>query len=182
MSPEIKMVGKLTVKSAGVSPKKLAADEKMETLSLCKIYGIADGIKVIEDARDGRIFYPLTGRFQAIHSGNGTITRSGILYLPTGIHESYESAVRKLEEGDSLTFALEIRAVKASNAAGYSYEAVDLMPATESNPLDDLAHRIAGGSAQALPASTTTAAPAAAQAQKTVPAKHPVQSAKPAHK
>lgn len=131
------MVSKLSVKSGGVSPKKVhALADGQTTLKLCTIKGIASGIKTVEDPVHGRTFFPLVGMFQATNAQTGDVTRSGVLYLPGGIHESYESRVRNLEDGDTLQFHVEIRAVKADNPAGYSYEAVDLMPPSEVDPLD----------------------------------------------
>ncbi len=162
---EIKMVAKLSTKNAGISPKKIhGLDDKLDTLKLCTIVGIADGIKQVEDPVHGKVFYPLTGRFEGINPENGTKTRSGVLYLPTGIHETYEAAVRKLEEGDSIRFAIEIRAVRAENPAGYSYEAVDLLPMQEVDPLSEIANRVtakqvaAGTETKALPESAATVA------------------------
>lgn len=140
---EMKMVSKLSVKTGGVSPKKIhSLPDNETTLKLCVIKGIADGVKQVEDPVHGKVFFPLTGRFQATNAQTGDVTRSGILYLPSGIHETYEAGVRKLEEGDSLQFVLELRAVKADNPAGYSYEAVDLMPPSEVDPLDQIGKQL----------------------------------------
>jgi hypothetical protein len=179
---DMKLVSKLTIKSAGANPKKIhAVPDGVEFLSLCTIVGIADGIKQVEDPNQGKVFFPLTGRFQATNSANGDITRSGILYLPTGIHETYEAAVRKLEEGDSIRFALELRAVKATNPAGYSYEAVDLLPMAEVDPLQEITKTLAASKQTAV---AQLAAVSTAPMETPMPAKesaefHPV-ATKPA--
>ena len=168
MANEIKMVGKLTVKNGGVNPKKIAVlDEKKTFLPLCKIFGLADGVKQKDDPISGKTFFPLIGRFQAVNCESGEITRSGVLYLPTGIHETYEAAVRKLEEGDTLQFAVELRAVRASNPVGYSYEAKDLMPPSSNDPLNNFAEEVTKGK---LIAQTP--------AQKELPAPKPVEKKK----
>lgn len=142
---EVRMVGKLTIKATGANPKKVhALPEGQNSLTLCRIFGMADGIKQKEDPNSGKVFFPLVGRFVGI-TPDGNETRSGLLYLPTGIHETYEAAVRELnekDEGGVIKFAIEIRAVKASNPAGYSYEAVDLMPVRSADPLLEFAHSV----------------------------------------
>jgi hypothetical protein len=154
---EIKMVAKLTTKNMGANPRDIHGVPKGKHLVIAKILGIADGAKQVEDARDGRIFYPITGRFKAV-AEDGTETRSGVLYLPSGIHENLLAGVRGLQDGEHLRFALELRAVHADNPVGYSYEAVDLMPRKEVDPLDELMLP-AGQAKQALPAPAKQAVP-----------------------
>jgi hypothetical protein len=147
---EIKMVGKIVAKTLG-NPKKAAALENIgDTVTLGKIFGMCDGIKQKEDPISGKVYFPLVGRFQAV-TAEGNIIRSGVLYFPQGIHETYESAARKLEEGSTLQFAVELRSVRASNAAGYSYESVDLMPPAEADPLDSFATKVLADHAKKQP-------------------------------
>ena len=173
---EIKMVGKLSTKNAGISPKKIhGIPDDEDSLKLCTIVGIADGVKQVEDTVHGKVFYPLTGRFEGINPETGTKTRSGVLYLPTGIHETYEAAVRKLEEGDSIRFAIEIRAVRAENPAGYSYEAVDLLPIQEVDPLTEIANKLSQKQAE----TKQIEAPKAPEPQTQAKAVPPTQAGKP---
>jgi hypothetical protein len=138
---EIKMVGKIVAKTLG-NPKKAAGLENVgDTVVLGKIFGMCDGVKQKEDPISGKVYFPLVGRFQA-QTAEGAIIRSGVLYFPQGIHETYESAVRQLEEGSTLQFAVELRAVRSTNAAGYSYESVDLMPPSEADPMDVFANKV----------------------------------------
>jgi hypothetical protein len=134
---ETKMVAKLSMKNAGLSPRMVHSKEEGEPLTLCRIYGLAEGTKQVDDTVHGRTFMALVGRFQAV-APNGTVTRSGVLYLPSGIHDNYTSAMKDVPEGESLRFAIEIRAVKAENPAGYSYEVIDLLPPAEADPLNDI--------------------------------------------
>lgn len=141
---EIKYVSKLSMKNAGVDPRKvLAADGDKASVVLARIFGLADGIKQVEDKTNATVHLALTGKFQSINAQNGQITRSGILYLPKGIHEVVMNAVKQLEEGSVVRFGLEVRSVKASNPIGYSYEAIDLLPVQEKDPLSELADVIA---------------------------------------
>jgi hypothetical protein len=148
---EIKMVGKIAAKTLG-NPKKAAALENIgDSVTLGKIFGMCDGIKQKEDPLSGKVYFPLVGRFEARTAEGNNIIRSGVLYLPQGIHETYESAARKLEEGATLQFAIELRAVRATNAAGYSYESVDLMPPAETDPLDSFATKVLSDHAKKQP-------------------------------
>lgn len=178
VQPEIKMVGKLSTKNAGISPKKIhgLADDK-DYLKLCTIVGIADGIKQVEDPVHGKVFYPLTGRFEGINPENGNKTRSGVLYLPSGIHENFEAAVRKLEDGDSIQFAVEIRAVRSDNPQGYSYEAVDLLPPREVDPLSEIADKVSGK--QIASVQPTSALPTPKPAEKEQAKPEPVKAVQP---
>lgn len=161
---EIKMVSKLSAKNGGVSPKKIAVlPESQKHLKLCTIVGIADGVKRVEDPVHGKVYFALRGRFEAVNAEDGEKTRSGVLYLPGGIHETYQAAVENLEEGESIRFAIELRAVRAANPAGYSYEAVDLLPVKEVDPLDDIMAAVS--SAKQLASGATNLAPAPAQAK-----------------
>lgn len=154
---EITMVSKIVPKMIGNAKKAAALDTIGETVTLGKVFGMATGIKQIEDQmKPGTFYYPLVGRFEA-HTSKGEILRSGKLFLPGGIHESYEQQARALEDGEQLAFALELRAVKDGNAAGYTYRAIDLMPRKASDPLDDFSQLVLNGgkkSAPSLPAET----------------------------
>lgn len=127
---EIKMVAKITAKELGNPKKILALDGEDAKYVLGKIFGIATECKRkdIVDAGGATItFWPLIGQFVGVLP-SGDQVRSGVLYLPTGIHEAYKAAVDNMEEGDTLRFALQLQTVKASSPAGYAYQAIDLMP------------------------------------------------------
>lgn len=136
---EVKQVAKLSAKNAGVNPKKiLALDGEKAVNVIAQIMGIVSGFKQVDDPVEGKSHFPLTGAFQAINPNTGTRTQSGVCYLPTGIHDQYLAAAKKLKDGEELRFAVELRTVKSTNAAGYSYEAVSLLKPVAGNPLDQL--------------------------------------------
>lgn len=171
---ETRIVSKISMKNAGVNPKKIfAVPEGQRFLKLAVILGEADGIKQVDDPAHGTVHEALTGRFQAQNAETGELTRSGMLYLPKGIHETVTAAVKKAEEGDLVRFALEVRSVRADNAAGYSYEAVPLLKPVEKDPLDELAAMLTDGNQKSLPADTAapTAAPTPAPAVQAAPVK-----------
>ena len=172
VTPSVSMVGKITAKTAGVNPKALLGKPETQTeMSLCTIYGIASGVK--EKEFNGKMFYPLIGLFQAVNSETGAITRSGVLYLPEGIHENYEQAARKLEGEAEVRFAIELVAFRASNPQGYSYKAKDLAPVIVDDPLTAFTKSISNGHQAALPI------PAA---ETPTPKPEPAKVAAPAHK
>lgn len=155
------------MKNAGVNPKKIhAAPESQRALDLAVILGEASGIKQVDDPAHGTIHEALTGRFQATNCETGDVVRSGMLYLPKGIHETVTAAVKKAEDGDVVRFALRVRSVRAENPAGYSYEAVPLLKPEESDPLDKLAAEIGAGMPQKALGSGEPAPTASSKATK----------------
>src|SRR5258708_5510817 len=140
---------KMSVKGLGCKPG-LAVEGKPAIL--CTIYGKADGIKVGE-SQDGRIWQALTGSFAAINLQSGEEFRSGKLFLPSGIHETIENAVKALGDnpgGLSVKFALEIRSVEAKNPIGYSYQAKNLFAAETTDELSEIKKAIASATMLAL--------------------------------
>ena len=182
------LIGKITMRTIGLTPAKhIAADGKVTPIA--QIYGIAQKIQIVEDKVRGDSFESIRGQFEAVNLETGEFYQSGTLYLPSGIHDLVASAVKGLDPEDrkaAIRFKLEIGVVKATNPAGYSYEARNLVSASEVDPLADL--RAAGGPpalmgkpAAQLPAQTgtQTPTPVAAQAAQTGAAKSatPAQSA-----
>jgi hypothetical protein len=167
---DVLMISKMSVKGLGCKP----VGEK-EPKRLCRIFGKADGIKMGED-KQGKVWSALTGSFAGVNLDSGEEFRSGKLFLPSGIHETVENAVRTIEadgkEGQSVQFALEIHSIEASNPIGYSYRAINLVPAEAVDELTALRQQIElARDAKALPAPAATAeakasAPAAKSAKK----------------
>ena len=131
-------ITKMSVKGLGCNPGSLKP--------LCQILGKATGVKSGEDST-GRVWSALVGDFLGVNLEDHKQYRSGKLFLPSGIHETIESAVKSLpESGGVVKFALELRSVKASNPIGYSYQAVSLIPiAAESDNLTDVINSVPVG-------------------------------------
>lgn len=145
---------KLTLKGMRCNPKKVTAKDENDNTPhiMARIYGYGSDIKVKVDA-SGNAHVGLMGDFEGINLETGDIYRSGILYLPGGIHEQLTApfeAYNKLSDEDKkkttppkVEFALEIASVKASNAAGYSFAAKSLMaPKTDADPLAALRNAV----------------------------------------
>ena len=135
VSGEESYVSKLTVATLGCQPVLVKALPPDQTkLSLCRIFGKCSGVGYQDDKERGAIHTFFKGNFEGINLQDGTVLRSGKMYLPKGISEVMEKVVNEVaaKEGgnavlkESVAFAFEIRSVKAGNKIGYSYEAVAL--------------------------------------------------------
>jgi hypothetical protein len=159
---EDSLVSKLSIKQLGCDPRLAAGTT---TKVLCRIYGTAKGLKHGEDKNTGNMWTALQGEFEGVNveQGNedfGKILRSGKLFLPAGIQDVVEGAVREIEnskdgaETPNVVFGLEIRSVKSNNRIGYSYEAKNLMPPAQQDPLAVMRAAIESkaGPVKALPA------------------------------
>jgi hypothetical protein len=147
-------LGTMGIKGAAV----LGQPQDVRSLRVATIYGKVGGFKTVEDKLTGQIHTPVTGTFVGVnHLDKDSEYQSGLLYLPSGIHDQLLDAAKKLmDESDSVDFALEISAVRSSNAAGYSYEAKPLIKPTGVDPLDSIRKMLPGY--KALAAGTEEAA------------------------
>ena len=147
--PEEVMIPKMSIKGIGCKPAGAPAATPKR---LCVILGKASGIKTGED-NTGRIWSALTGMFLGKNLETDETFRSGKLFLPSGIHDAVEAAVKTLPpDGGVVKFALELRSVEAKNPIGYSYQAVNLIPMEAET--DELAELVA-----LIPAPTKAIAP-----------------------
>lgn len=165
---EKSFVSKLSIKALGCDPR-LPKDVSAQIL--CRIFGTAQGLKHGEDKNSGNVWTALQGSFEGVNAQDGTeefgkILRSGKLFLPAGIQDVIEGAVREIEntktgaETPNVVFGLEIRSVKASNRIGYSYEARSLMPVTQQDALAQLREQIVNTAGPIKGAPKQIAAPA----------------------
>lgn len=141
----MEVLAKMAVATMGFDAS--VAKTKGET-PLGRIYGTADHLVAKKD-RDGNPIIGIGGQFQGDNYKTGVRARSGIAYLPSGIHEQIISGVDtgELDDKDkpvyrSVKFALEIIAVPSSNPHGYSYKAKNLIDMEEDDPLDELANML----------------------------------------
>jgi hypothetical protein len=133
------LITKMSVKTLGCKPTGgLPADDSKPN-DLCIIAGKAVGYKMGE-GNDSKLWCALIGSFRGTNLATGQSFRSGKLFLPSGIQEVVEGAVRGLTaEGGNVKFAFRIASVKATNPIGYSYQATSLIPMTaEEDTLSDL--------------------------------------------
>jgi hypothetical protein len=115
-------IGKITMSTIGTNPTKAKALN--QTVPVAIVYGDASGIAVVKHPARDENFVSITGNFEAISMESGEVFRSGVLYLPKGMHEQLVEAVKGREEGaEPIRFGLEINAFPAKNPIGYSYSA-----------------------------------------------------------
>lgn len=128
VSGEETYVSKLTIATLGCIPAAVKA-EASGKLAIARLFGKADDVKYQPNKDTGETYTFFAGNFEGINMQDGTVLRSAKLFLPKGISEIVETAIKTAkskDEKNQIAFAFEIRAVKASNPAGYSYEAVAL--------------------------------------------------------
>lgn len=152
MGPEISgdevYVSKLTTKTLGCKPDMVKTlPDGQNKLAIARLYGKAAEVKYQEDKNNpGTIHTFFAGNFEGINMQTGESVRSGKLFLPKGISEVVEKAIKDAKAKDpkaDIAFAFEIRAVKATNPIGYSYEAVALRSPEAEDQLKEMREAIA---------------------------------------
>lgn len=144
---EISEVAKITPGMLG-KPSRAKAENK--EIAIARIFGIANGIKVVK-APNGDIFEALKGNFEAYSLEDGVVLTSGILYLPTGIHDRVLAQLKDADEGTSIQFGIELAAIPASNPQGYSWKATAKVKQDRADPLAEL-RKMTIADAKLLPA------------------------------
>lgn len=144
---EYKMLGKISTGALKCNGARAKTEEK--DIVVYSVSGKVSGI-VNKEGQNGDMTTGLTGEFYAVKPEEpNVIYRSGILYLPSGISESFISAV--IGEGtiddkgnpiyNRFKMAVEVTATPANNQSGYTYTAKPLMevkPDEDTNELIDL--------------------------------------------
>lgn len=139
------IVTKMTIKTINCNAKD-GSDGK--TL-LCRMYGIASGIKSAE-GKDGDLLFGLTGDFRAVNAKEpDKIYQSGVMYLPGGVNEMLVAAVDTGEVTDKgkpiyseVKFAIDIYSKPATNPAGYQFECVPVIDVVETDAMAELAGQL----------------------------------------
>lgn len=137
------IVSKLSNATLGCDPLIVKDKAKGTKAPMYRVLGRATGIKEAKDT-NGEVIYGLSGSFEGTNLVTGQVMRSGVAYLPPGIHEMIlEPLDKALAEdtnnvGVSINFAFDIFAVAAPNKSGYSYEAIDLVPAQRVDPFGEM--------------------------------------------
>lgn len=131
-APTSSEISKLTMATIGAGKIAKRAVVEERELVVCRIFGIASDVKV-KKMPNGDIFEAIVGNFEAINAETGEVFGSGILYLPSGLHER---VLEPLKNGDStIQFGLEISAFPADNPAGYSWKAKQIVKPDQADPL-----------------------------------------------
>lgn len=159
------IISKLRAKNLG-NPKVAAGFSEQDGAAgkihwLGIIMGKASGTKPHKDPKDETIIsHSLTGFFEGTPADTTKPKmRSGICWLPGGIHEMILEQVNSADEGAVVEFAFKIGTRLATNAAGYEYVTDPIGEAEQADPLADMRLRLSG-QLTALPAPEASAAPA----------------------
>ena len=165
-----KLSGKLTAKALGwdrnaIGPAVAKVPADGGRVHLGRVVGIVSGLKHTVNGDTGEIQNGLKGQFRGLSTrtdkgeivevGKGQAVTAGVCYLPGGIQEMIEGALAAAQESDAratVQFAIDLYAIPATNKAGYSFDAENLVEASESDPLDTLLSSAATVAAAALPA------------------------------
>lgn len=143
----MELVGKLSPKAMGwdrnaigTATAKVPADGG--SVLLGRIVGMVSGLKQTVNGETGDIQNGLKGNFRGISSieGKAPVT-SGVCYLPGGIQEMLEGTLAEAKSNDAravVNFAIDLFAIPATNKAGYSFKAENLVEAGASDPLQML--------------------------------------------
>lgn len=112
--------------------------------------------KVIEKNADGTDKMK-DGKPVVRDTGTPIEVRSGVCYLPAGLQDMIEGSLAQAQEHDpkaTVSFALDLYAIKDTNKAGYTFRAETLVQPDERDPLDMLMDQ-ANDARAALPAPET---------------------------
>lgn len=164
----------------------LALPEGENKIAIARFYGKVSDVKQQINKDTGEAWTFLQGNFEGVNMQTGLVLRSGKLYLPKGVMEVMETAVAALKAEEnpnknaSISFGFEIRAIKATNKAGYSYEAASLKQPSEEDELKAIRELVrsaptyeqrklnaAGGAGTGAGAKTIDAKPGPTQVKKT---------------
>ena len=170
-----RLSGKLTAKSLGWDRNRIGTEVAKVPADggrvlLGTIVGICSGLRQTVNGDTGEIQNGLKGQFRGVSSlgddtgkeiGTGNPARSvtaGVCYLPGGIQEMIEGVLASAVEKDAkatVNFGLKLFAIPATNKAGYTFDADNLIEAQEADPLSTLLASAAAVEAPALPAPET---------------------------
>jgi hypothetical protein len=143
----MELVGKLSPKAMGwdrnaigTETAKVPADGG--SVLLGRVVGIVSGLKQTVNGETGDIQSGLKGNFRGISSlPNKAPVTSGVCYLPGGIQEMIEGALADAKASDPravINFAIDLYAIPATNKAGYSFKAENIVESGASDPLEML--------------------------------------------
>ena len=139
---------KITVVDVGCNAQAVLARKQEGAAAkepLMRVYGVVTGYKKkmypAADGNPAREFFPLVGNFRAINIQKGQPQtgmrfRSGILYLPEGVHDMYlEPAKLAQNENESIEiiFGVDVYSRLTSSPVGYGYACDVLGNVTEEN-------------------------------------------------
>lgn len=133
-SSAMQAISKITVRDCGANAASvLAMDGADARAPLIRVWGYARGVKDVKSANrmtgEVTVHKAIMGDFRAVNLTSGERFSSGLMYLPSGIHELILSPLEQAKaanEDAEMEFGFDIYGRKSSSPAGYGYVAVIL--------------------------------------------------------
>jgi hypothetical protein len=137
---EVEITNRLSLKDLGCNPKEVKKlPENTPKLRLAIIFGAVNRVGYQEDKNQGKSNTYFIGQFEGMNLQTGETLSSAKLFLPQGASDALEGRVLDVQskrgKGSSVQFAFEIRAVKADNQSGYTYETSALLKPELADPI-----------------------------------------------
>lgn len=157
----MELVGKLTPKALGWDRNKIGSEVAKVPADggkvlLGRFAGIVAGLRQTVNNDTQEVQSGLKGNFRGISSIDKSEVTSGVCYLPGGIQDMIEGALAAAKEADAkatVNFAIDLFAIPATNKAGYSFKADNIVAPNAADPLAMLLEQAEQNSkAAALPA------------------------------
>lgn len=149
----MELVGKLTPKSLGWDRNQLGTETAKVPADggkvlIGRIVGIVAGLRQTINNDTGEVQNGLKGNFRGVSSkvypegaeqaGKPITVTSGVCYLPSGIQDMIEGALASAKEADAkatVNFAIDLYGIPATNKAGYSFKAENIVAPQTADPL-----------------------------------------------
>jgi len=133
------VVSKLSVKTLGCDPKECIVQKK--AVPLARFWGLAETVKYVVNRQTGDTNIALIGQFRGMNLQDGEVFESGVMYLPSGLHDQLSGPLIKDMEAHSLPpikFGIEVSATPAANPIGYSYQGKNFVKAEGHDPFAEI--------------------------------------------
>lgn len=158
--------GKLTARTLGWDRTEIGSRTKNlpdnGRVNLGRVVGIVSGIHEQINDETGEVQTGLKGQFRGVSTlnvmkdtgkkdkdgapimadtGKPIEVTAGRCYLPSGLQDMIEGTYRSAVENDpkaTVSFAIDLYAMKATNKAGYTFDGETLVEAEADDPLDGL--------------------------------------------
>lgn len=179
----MEIVGKLTPRTLGWDRNALGQETAKVPMDggkvlIGRIVGIVAGLRTTIDKETGDIHNGLKGNFRGVSSkeyadgpnaGKPVTVTSGVCYLPGGIQDMIEGALAQAREADAkatVNFAIDLYGIPATNKAGYSFKADNIVAAQTVDPLSMLIEQAETNKPTLALAAPVEEAPAKPEAEK----------------
>lgn len=146
---------KLVMKDLDEPAKVKGLPVGVQEFNLGRVVGRARSV-ITRNMPNGDTFYGLSGDFKGTPTAEDRdIVRSGILYLPNGVFELVADQLRDPATGEvhedvsEVAFIYDVKSVKATNAAGYSWAFVPVLEPAADDPLAQLEAQVARAAIEA---------------------------------